>query len=272
MTGLPVVGLHVDPRQGNRQNGGNNQRQQSQTRNQRQQSQTQNQRQTNNNNQGRPTQKQHTYEIIGRNGLIERVTEWKTIPFKSKSRIKREQKRHLEDLEQVEKEVVLHGIPTLKNGVPDKKSDEARVKKILRELRPGGFVVKNGDVEGSKRQIRNTRNIEKQPITITLRTAELADQVRASAYEVGILNTRMEKPDNLAKDRIGWLRRSLTQKERKKIRARAEFENSEQGKSLREIQRREDEQTTDQEEWSGVNLETDDGEEDMDMGDPDPEK
>lgn len=200
------------------------------------------------------------------------MTEWKTIPFKSKSRIKREQKRHLEDLEQVEKEVVLHGIPTLKNGVPDKKSDEARVKKILRELRPGGFVVKNGDVEGSKRQIRNTRNIGKQPITITLRTAELADQVRASAYEVGILNTRMEKPDDLAKDRIGWLRRSLTQKERKKIRARAEFENSEQGKSLREIQRREDEQTTDQEEWSGMNLETDDGEEDMDMGDPDPEK
>ena len=65
------------------------------------------------------------------------MTEWKTIPFKSKSRIKREQKHHLEDLEQVEKEVVLHGIPTLKNGVPDKKS----------ELRPGGFVVKNGDVE-----------------------------------------------------------------------------------------------------------------------------
>ena len=87
-------------------------------------------------------QKQHTYEIIGRNGLIERVTEWKTIPFKSKSRIKREQERHLGDLEQVEKEVVLHGIPTLKNGVPDKKSDEARVKKILRELRPGGLCSK----------------------------------------------------------------------------------------------------------------------------------
>ena len=64
----------------------------------------------------------------------------------------------------------------------------------------------------------------------------------------------------------------MTQKERKKIQARAEFENSEQGKSLREIQRREDEQTTDQEEWSRMNLETDDGEEDMDMGDPDPEK
>ena len=123
----------------------------------------------------------------------------------------------MEDLEQVEKEVVLHGLPTLKYGVPNKKSDEARVKKILRKLRPGGFVVKNGDVEGSKRQIRNTRNIKKQPMIITLRTAELADQVRAVAYEVEILNTRMEEPNDLAKDRIGWLRRSLTQKERKKI-------------------------------------------------------
>ena len=66
VTGLPVVGLHMDPCQGNRQNEGNNQRQQSQT---------QNQRQTNKNNQGRPTQKQHTYGIIGRNGLIERGTE-----------------------------------------------------------------------------------------------------------------------------------------------------------------------------------------------------
>ena len=56
----------------------------------------------------------------------------------------------MEDLEQVEKEVVLHGIPTLKNGVPDKKSDEVNVKKILRELPPGGFVVKNGNVEARR--------------------------------------------------------------------------------------------------------------------------
>ena len=42
---------------------------------------------------------------------------------------------NLEDLQVVEKEVVLHGIPTLINGAPaGKKSDEARVKKILREL------------------------------------------------------------------------------------------------------------------------------------------
>ena len=83
---------------------------------------------------------------------------------------------------------------------------------------PGGFVVKNGDVEGSKRQIRNTRNIEKQPITvtitITLRTAELADQVRVSACEVGILNTRMEKPNDLAKDR-NWMAKAVVDTERK---------------------------------------------------------
>ena len=45
-------------------------------------------------------------------------------------------------------------------------------------------------------------SVEKQPITITLRTAKLADQVKSAANEVGILNTRMEKPNDLAKDRI----------------------------------------------------------------------
>jgi hypothetical protein len=138
------------------------------------------------------------------------MTEWKTIPFKSDSTKKREHKRHLEDLAQVEKEVVLHGVPTLINGAPaGKKSDEARVKKILRELRPGGFHVKNGDVEGSSRQIRNTRNVEKQPITITLKSADLADQVRRAALEVGIFNGRLERRDDVEKDRIGFLRRLL---------------------------------------------------------------
>ena len=69
----------------------------------------------------------------------------------------------MKDLEEVEREVVLHGVPTLTNGVKDKKADGDRVKKILRELRPGGYIVQNGDVEGSKRQRRNIRKIDKQP-------------------------------------------------------------------------------------------------------------
>ena len=106
----------------------------------------------------------------------------------------------------------------------------------------------------------------------------MADQVRRAALEVRILNGRLERQDDVEKDRIGFLRRSLTQKERKKIRARADFYNSDRGKSLREIQKREAEHTTDQEEWSAVNLEeADDGEDnvDDDMGfslfDEDPE-
>jgi hypothetical protein len=190
------------------------------------------------------------------------VTEWKTIPLKSDNTKKREHKRHLEDLAQVEKEVVLHGIPTLINGAPaGKKSDEARVKKILRELRPGGYEVKNGNVEGSSRQIRNTRKVGMQPITITLKSAEVANLVREAAHEVGILNVRLVQRDDVEKDRIGFLRRSLSQKERKKIKARAEFYNSDRGKSLKEIQRREAENTTDQDGWLEVNLEEADVEE-----------
>ena len=105
----------------------------------------------------------------------------------------------------------------------------------------------------------------------------MADQVRPQvALEVGIFNGRLERRDDVEKDRIGFLRRSLTQKERKKIRARADFYNSDRGKSLREIQKREAEHTTDQEEWSAVNLEeADDGEDnvvdDMVVFDEDPE-
>jgi hypothetical protein len=168
----------------------------------------------------------------------------------------------MEDVEEVIKEVILHGIPTLIKGVPaGRKSDETRVKKILRELRPGGFEVKNGDVVSTSRQVRNARKPGFQPITITLKSADLAEEVRTAALEVGILNERQVKPDDREKDNIGYLRRSLTQKERKKIRARADFFKSDWGKALKEIQKREAENTTDQAGWLEVDLEKDDGEE-----------
>ena len=61
----------------------------------------------------------------------------------------------------------------------------------------------------------------------------MADQVRPqAALEVGIFNGRLERRDDVEKDRIGFLRRSLTQKERKKIKARAEFYKGEKPKIL----------------------------------------
>jgi hypothetical protein len=74
---------------------------------------------------------------------------------------------------------------------------------------------------------------------------------------VGILNERLALSDEKAKDNIGHLRRSLSEKERKKIRRRAIFNESEQGKALKEIRKREAESTTNETEWSKVDLEKD---------------
>ena len=63
------------------------------------------------------------------------------------------------------KEVILHGIKILAHVGPDKDSDKHRVQKILKELKPGVFKIRNGDIAGTKRQIRN-RNTTHQPITI----------------------------------------------------------------------------------------------------------
>jgi hypothetical protein len=262
VAGVPV-GLPEGPRQG--------QRQQKPPRDQRQHDLLRDQgrpgdnNNNNNRNQSRTTQIKDTYDVINDDityGHIERKTEWKTVEHKTDGRKRREHKRHLEDVEEVVKEIILHGIPTLIKGVPvGRKSDEARVKKILRELRPGGFEVKNGDVVSSSRQVRNTRKPGFQPITITLKSADLAEDVRTVALEVGILNERRVRAEDREKDNIGYLRRSLTQKERKKIRARAKFFNSERGKALKGIQKREAENTTDQAGWSEVNLEKDDEEE-----------
>ena len=97
-----------------------------------------------------------------------------------------------------------------------------------------------------------------QPITITLNSADLSEDIREAAQRMGILNEREAKPDDKAKDNIGHLRRSLSEKERKKIRKRAVFHESDQGKALKEIKRREAESTTDETGWSKVDLEKDD--------------
>jgi hypothetical protein len=96
-----------------------------------------------------------------------------------------------------------------------------------------------------------------QPITITLRSADVSEDIREAAQRVGILNERLAKSDDKAKDNIGHLRRSLSEKERKKIRRRAIFHESEQGKALKEIKKREAESTTNESEWSKVDLEKD---------------
>jgi hypothetical protein len=197
---------------------------------------------SNGNNRNRSqTRYLETYDAINDNiayGHIEKKQEWKIVEHKSESQKRRQNKRHKEDEEVTDREVILHGIPTQIGGVPaGKKSDEARVIKILRELRQGGYEVKNGDVLSTCRQIRNMRKPGFQPIMITLRSADVSEDIREAAQRVGILNERLAKSDDKAKDNIGHLRRSLSEKERKKIRRRAIFHESEQGKALKEIKK-----------------------------------
>ena len=84
--------------------------------------------------------------------------EWVRVEHKSYGQRKRQNKRYKQSEEATDREVILHGIPTLVNGVPaGKESDGTRVIKILKELCKGGYKITNGDVTSTGRQVRNNR-------------------------------------------------------------------------------------------------------------------
>jgi hypothetical protein len=103
----------------------------------------------------------------------------------------------------------------------------------------------------------NNRKIGYQPITITLRDGDTADEVKLAASKAGLLNARKPKPNDKADDNIGYLRKSLSEEERKKIGDTKKFYASAEGKALKEIRKREYESTTNESEWSKINVEDD---------------
>ena len=68
-------------------------------------------------------------------------------------------------------------------------------------------------------------------------------------------NERALKPGDGENDRIGFLRKSLTHRERQKIKWKVDWYKTERGKAHVEIQRREENSTKNQEEWEKINLE-----------------
>jgi len=72
---------------------------------------------------------------------------------------------------------------------------------------------------------------------------------------MGIANHRVPRTGDIDNDRIGYIRRSLTHRERQSIKSKAEWRNSARGRSHLEIKRREEESTTSQEEWENMELE-----------------
>ena len=125
----------------------------------------------------------------------------------------------------------------------------------LRELRRGGFRVKDGDVVDMVRQVKNSRHPDFIPITITLKSPEIAKQILEAAAKTILIGAREPRRGDVENGRIGFLRKSLTEKERKDIKRRKEWRKKPQGQAHAEIQRREENSRTDQDEWAVILLE-----------------
>jgi hypothetical protein len=104
--------------------------------------------------------------------------------------------------------------------------------------------------------VRNNRNkIGCQPITITLKDGYIAEDIRLAADKVGLLNARDPKANDTAEDNIGFLRRSLSEEERKRIGTTKKFFESKAGKALKEIRRRQYESKRNAAAWSKIDVE-----------------
>ena len=126
--------------------------------------------------------------------------------------------------------------------------------RILRELKRGGFTVKDGDVVDTVRQVKNTRHPDHIPITITFSTPEIKAEVLFAAAEIGLIGSRQYRRGDEEHGRIGFLRKSLTERERKNIRQNKEWRKSPQGKAYIEIRNREKNSRTDEDEWANIPL------------------
>ena len=158
------------------------------------------------------------------------------------------------------KELVYFGIPTRdqSGAIMTKDQDKTRVAKFLRELKRGGYTTKNGDVVSTVRQWRNTRHLDHIPITITFTTEDLRIQAAEAATEIEVMGNRTPREGDLKHDRIGYVRKSLTERERKELRIRREKRNSPEGIALAKIRRREENSHADAEDWGRFQLEEED--------------
>ena len=155
------------------------------------------------------------------------------------------------------KELVYFGVPTRdQNGViMTKDQDKIRVAKFLRELKRGGYTTKNGDVTSTVRQWKNTRHPDHIPITITFVNEDVRILAAEAATELELMGSRTPREGDREHDRIGYVRKSLTERERKDLRLRREKQNSPEGVAFAEMKRREENSHADADNWAEFQLE-----------------
>ena len=199
------------------------------------------------------------YEICPDTGNFIRVEAYKTVPYKSEKQKGQENKRHQRNLAQVMCELVLFGIPTKtrRGDIMTSAQDRLYIAKFLRELRKYGYNPTNGDVVGNVRQWRNTRHPDHIPITITFRDEETRLRVEEAALEGGLKGHRTPREGDEQYGRIGFIRRSLTERERKELKIKKEKRNSPAGIAFAEIKRREENSRADNEDWVEFDIEGD---------------
>ena len=226
------------------------------------------QRETNSNADKQPTKvRDDHFSICPQTGNVQRVEAYKTVPFRSEKQKGIANKRHIKNVAQVMCELILFGIPTRnKNGdVMTSLQDRLRIAKFLRELKEVGYIPTNGDVVGNVRQWRNTRHPDHIPITITFRDEPTRLRVEEAALEAGLKGHRVPRAGDEEFDRIGYIRRSLSERERKELKIRNEKRNSPAGMAFAEIKKREENSRADQDDWAEFNLE---GDEDPEIDPP----
>ena len=201
------------------------------------------------------------YLKINRDGNVDIVKDFKTVPTRTEKQVKRDNNRHKKNLEEVVCESVLFGIPTRNSdgNIASKASDMAHVVRILRELIRGGYEVKDGHVVETVRQWKNTRHPAEIPITITFSDAEVRTEAMTAAAEAGLAGARFPRRGDVEEGRIGYLRKSLTERERKNIRQNREWRESKQGIAYIEVKTREEDSRADTDDWAGFRIEAESG-------------
>ena len=101
------------------------------------------------------------------------------------------------------------------------------------------------------RQWKNTRHPDHIPITITFRDEDTRFRVEEAALE----GHRTQRVGDEEYDRIGYIRRSLSERERKELKIRCDKRNSPEGIAFAEIKTRADNSRTDQDDWTGYDVE-----------------
>ena len=201
------------------------------------------------------TVKDHVFEIDPKNGHVLKKEGYKTVPLKSEKQINRENKRHQKDLEKVLREVILFDIPT-RNGreIASPETDTGHILRVMKELEAGGYFIRQGDIVGSVRQWRNTRHPDHIPITITFANEDITSLVLEAAQEIGLIGSRPKRPGDADNGIFGYLRKSLTERERKEIKQRREWRESKAGQAMRIIKKREEDSRMDQHDWAKIRV------------------